>query len=50
MQAAKDGKKPRLFIIDHWVMSSYWETAKKDGADKEVGVQHACRALFYLRK
>ena len=50
MEAAQQNKKPRLFIIDHWAMGTFWEEARQADDAKLLGVQHACRALFYLRK
>ncbi|KAG2445991.1 hypothetical protein HXX76_000594 [Chlamydomonas incerta] len=55
--AAAGGAKPRLYLIDHWDLSAYWqeaeeeaEAARKAGRKPPSAVQHAGRCLFYLRK
>ncbi|PNW74735.1 hypothetical protein CHLRE_12g512300v5 [Chlamydomonas reinhardtii] len=54
---AAAGAKPRLYLIDHWDLSAYWqeaeeeaEAARKAGRKPSSAVQHAGRCLFYLRK
>ncbi|KXZ51371.1 hypothetical protein GPECTOR_13g860 [Gonium pectorale] len=46
---AAAGAKPRLFHIDYWDLSAFWDDAEKKGV-KTGMVQHAGRAVFYLRK
>lgn len=57
MAEAAAGAKPRLYLIDHWDLSAYWqeaeeeaEAARKAGRKPSSAVQHAGRCLFYLRK
>ena len=50
---AAAGAKPRLFLIDCWDLSAFWEAAAADRAATDSGkqlVQHAGRGVFYLRK
>ncbi|GLC52505.1 hypothetical protein PLESTB_000637300 [Pleodorina starrii] len=61
VDAAKKGAKPRLFMIDYWDLSAFWEAAEAAGEQKSFWglspkdsskgmVQHAGRAVLYLRK
>ncbi|KAG2491172.1 hypothetical protein HYH03_010384 [Edaphochlamys debaryana] len=47
---AKAGNKPRLYWIDHWALGECWSEAGKAQNEEGKRVQHAGRALFYLRK
>ncbi|KAG2491170.1 hypothetical protein HYH03_010382 [Edaphochlamys debaryana] len=47
---AQAGGKPRLFWQDYWALSAYWGEAGKDQNQPGKIVQHAGRALYYLRK
>ncbi|GLC42161.1 hypothetical protein PLESTM_001298800 [Pleodorina starrii] len=47
VDAAKKGAKPRLFMIDYWDLSAFWEAAANESSKGMV--QHAGRAIFYLR-
>ena len=46
MGAAAAGGKPRLFLMDYWALSAFWDQMPRDGNM----VQHAGRAVFYLRR
>lgn len=55
---AAAGQKPRLYLIDYWGLGHYWHdssAAAANGNGNASGaapkaVQHAGRALFYLKK
>ena len=46
MNAAAAGGKPRLYLMDYWALSAFWDQTAPDANM----VQHAGRALFYLRR
>lgn len=44
---AAAGGKPRLFLIDYWLMAAFWEEAPKDLPGR---AEHAGRALLFLQQ
>jgi hypothetical protein len=41
------GKKPRLYLLDYWLMDTFWAEAPPDAAGR---TEHAGRALFFLQQ
>ncbi|GLI71453.1 hypothetical protein VaNZ11_016671 [Volvox africanus] len=47
---AAAGGKPRLYYVDYWALSTFWETAAANNEVQKGKVQHAGRVVMYLRK
>ncbi|GIL59444.1 hypothetical protein Vafri_14121 [Volvox africanus] len=47
---AAAGGKPRLYYVDYWALSTFWETAVANNEIQKGKVQHAGRVVMYLRK